>query len=90
MFCCTAFLIRDPDPFELFTFHFGSSDNADTGDNNSKPIDITIRGYKTNADQVWQSTGLTLWRASDYLCQYQMDNNDMFQNKRILELGAGL
>ena len=39
---------------------------------------------------MWKSTGLTLWRASDYLCQYQMDNLHLFQNKYILEIGAGL
>jgi len=55
-----------------------------------KVIDIKIRGFKKDADEVWQSTGLTLWRASDYLCRYQMENVRLFQNKRILELGAGL
>jgi len=76
---------KDPDPFELFSFQFERPDDKE------KSIDIQIRGYKTDADEVWQSTGLTLWRASDYLCQYQMDNlQTLFQNKRILELGAGL
>jgi predicted nicotinamide N-methyase len=41
---------------------------------------------------VWQSTGLTLWRASHYLCEYQLEHHQkLFQeNKRTLELGAGL
>ena len=51
-----------------------------------KFIDINIRGYKTDADQIWESTGLTLWRASDYLCEYQMKNNEIFQGKRVLEV----
>lgn len=56
----------------------------------SSSIDIEIRGCKTDADEVWQSTGLTLWRASDYLCQYQIENVSLFLDKRVLELGAGL
>ena len=59
-------------------------------DETNKIIDVQIRGYKTDADEVWQSTGLTLWKASHYLCQYQMDHIQLFENKRILELGAGL
>ena len=81
-------IIRDPDPFEIFTFQFSTNNNKDNDE--TKIIDIQIRGYKTDADEVWQSTGLTLWKASDYLCQYQMDNIQLFENKRILELGAGL
>jgi hypothetical protein len=52
-------------------------------------IEVTIRGYKTGADAVWKSTGLTLWKASLYLCQYQVENPHLFQG-RVLELGAGL
>ena len=72
----------------MFTFQFSTKNNKDNDE--TKIIDIQIRGYKTDADEVWQSTGLTLWKASDYLCQYQMDNIQLFENKRILELGAGL
>jgi predicted nicotinamide N-methyase len=88
---------RDPDPFETFSFRFenppvegdrrGEEVAPTTG---GRFIDIQLRGYKTDADEVWQSTGLTLWRASDYLCRYQMENLIMFQNRRTLELGAGL
>ena len=53
---------------------------------------VSVRGYKRHADAVWQSTGLTLWRASEYLCAYltQRHHKDAWQNGRILELGAGL
>ncbi|KAL7434788.1 hypothetical protein ACHAXM_004264 [Skeletonema potamos] len=60
-------------------------------------ISLQIKGYKTNAEQIWQSTGLTLWRASHYLCEYQIIQHSSHSNKlftgtktRILELGAGL
>ena len=88
-----AFIVyRDPDPFELLSFQFERPPCCDdtTEEKDNKVIDIQIRGYKKNADEVWQSTGLTLWRASDYLCQYQMENMQLFQNGKILELGAGL
>lgn len=97
---------KDADPFTLFSFHFEKTkmmlpqppvviDDA-TGNNvvvedDERFVNIQIRGYKTDADEVWQSTGLTLWRASaNYLAQYQMENLHLFHNKRILELGAGL
>jgi predicted nicotinamide N-methyase len=74
----------DPDPFELFSFDFRLPDK--------NTVSIQIRGYKTNADEIWQSTGLTLWRASSYLCEYQIEQYPRLfgSNKRVLELGAGL
>lgn len=79
---------KDLDPFEIFSFQFKRPNND--GTSCDKSLNINIRGYKTDADEVWQSTGLTLWRASDYLCQYQMENLQLFHDKRVLELGAGL
>ncbi|KAL7541912.1 hypothetical protein ACHAXR_012250 [Thalassiosira sp. AJA248-18] len=90
-FALSFFIFRDPDPFEIFSFQFKRPDDPTTSsDDENKVIDIQIRGYKTDADEVWQSTGLTLWRASNYLCQYQMQNLQLFQDKRIIEIGAGL
>ena len=31
---------------------------------------VSVHGYKRDADAVWKSTGVTLWRASEYLCDY--------------------
>lgn len=73
---------KDPDPFETFSFTFPGPQN--------EMIDVSIRGYKTDSDQVWKSTGLTLWRASEYLCQYMAKHAQLLQGKRVLELGAGL
>ena len=74
---------KDPDPFEVFSLRFPS--DADGGD-----IQVDIRGYKTDADAVWKSTGLTLWRASEHLCRYMAKNAELLKGKRVLELGAGL
>jgi len=73
---------KDPDPFETFCFNYCNEDNHS--------VEVSVRGYKTEADAVWQSTGLTLWQASNHLCRYMVDHRDMFHEKRILELGAGL
>ena len=104
---------KDPDPFQSFEFDFqysslastyyGSEDSNDDGDDDdddddeNKVIHISLRGYKKDADQVWQSTGVTLWRASEYLCQYllrrqiQSDtdrtlSSSFLKGKRILEV----
>jgi len=56
----------------------------------STTIRLDIRGYKTGSDQVWESTGLTLWKASRYLCDYTIRRASDLRGKRVLELGAGL
>lgn len=93
-------LFADPDPFEMFNFDFTLPSNnhqdneVDSSNNNisKRTLPLKIKGYKTDAEQVWQSTGLTLWRASHYLCEYQIEHySELFtSNKRVLELGAGL
>eukprot|EP00573_Skeletonema_grethae_P007294 CAMPEP_0201701428 /NCGR_PEP_ID=MMETSP0578-20130828/32600_1 /ASSEMBLY_ACC=CAM_ASM_000663 /TAXON_ID=267565 /ORGANISM="Skeletonema grethea, Strain CCMP 1804" /LENGTH=312 /DNA_ID=CAMNT_0048188741 /DNA_START=105 /DNA_END=1040 /DNA_ORIENTATION=- len=92
----------DPDPFQMFDFDFDLPSNnnsereeverVDGGNKDGKAntISLQIKGYKTDAEQVWQSTGLTLWRASHYLCEYQVEHPELFRNTRVLELGAGL
>jgi hypothetical protein len=71
---------KDPDPFQIFSFNFQNPLVKDD------TVDITIRGYKSEADEIWQSTGLTLWRASEFLCEFQLANPQMFQGKRVLEV----
>jgi predicted nicotinamide N-methyase len=84
----------------MFNFDFTLPSNnhqdneVDSSNNNisKRTLPLKIKGYKTDAEQVWQSTGLTLWRASHYLCEYQIEHySELFtSNKRVLELGAGL
>jgi len=59
-------------------------------DDESESINLNIHGYKTGSDEVWQSTGLTLWKASKYLCDYMVKHADELRGQRVLELGAGL
>ena len=87
----------DPDPLEIFTFKFHTrvedgGDECDTVDdivednNNENTVELNIHGHKTTSDAVWQSTGLTLWKASKYLCDYMVLHSKELQNKRILEV----
>ncbi|KAG7347593.1 type 12 methyltransferase [Nitzschia inconspicua] len=67
-----------------------ADDNQLSKKSSGDAIELKIQGYKTHSDQVWQSTGLTLWKASKYLCDYMVKQSQFLQHKRILELGAGL
>jgi len=103
---------KEQDSTELFTrtftlpaanpYHKNSDDDGTKNGNATKATTtIELQGYQAEADEIWKSTGLTLWRASDYLCEYLLeqpqlllrrrnnnDNND--NNRNVLELGAGL
>jgi len=103
-------IFKDGDPHENFSFRFelSSCDDDDYGPETAtckEVIDIELNGYKYSSDEIWQSTGLTLWRASEHLCRYLVKhrNDDMLdlmlrqdnsqrgsERIRILELGAGL
>ena len=75
---------KDPDPTQTFYFAFDDPNIA------GEQINIELKGYKPDTDQVWKSTGATLWRASEHLCKYMLKKSDLFHKKRVLELGAGL
>jgi predicted nicotinamide N-methyase len=98
---CGFDIFKDPDPFHVFDFTFqvfkaskaddhGEEEETASGSIQQPNINIHIRGYKTEADQVWKSTGLTLWRAAEHLCQYMVQHSELIQGKRVVELGAGL
>jgi len=74
---------KNPDPTETFSRQYALPASGET-------VTITLRGYQAEADEIWKSTGLTLWRASDHLCAFLLNHAEMLRNKRILELGAGL
>jgi len=68
-----------PDPHDVFSFHFSHGNSS---------IDIELRGFKAESDEIYKSTGLTLWRASKHLCHYMLQHADelLTDNKRILEV----
>ncbi len=53
-------------------------------------IEITLKGFKHEHERIFDSTGLTLWRASKLLCNFMCSNPNYIQNKSVLELGSGL
>jgi len=54
------------DSTQLFARTFSLRNNSNT----NSAITIQLQGYQAEADEIWKSTGLTLWRAADYLCEY--------------------
>jgi len=80
------------EPIERVTETDDENENANENANENKndSIRLEIHGYKTESDQVWESTGLTLWKASKYLCDYMVQHADELRGQRVLELGAGL
>ncbi len=53
-------------------------------------ISISLKGFKHEHERIFDSTGLTLWRASKLLCNYLSSNPHIVRNKHVIELGAGL
>ena len=53
-------------------------------------ISLELLGLKRELGQTLDSTGLTIWRAADHLCEYLFSNPDLLKDKYICELGCGL
>ncbi|CAI5717807.1 hypothetical protein KXD40_001135 [Peronospora effusa] len=68
---------------DSFEFKFGTSKGE-------AEIIIRLNGLRRDIGQTLQSTGLTLWRAGDFLSDYMSQNRGRFAGKSIIELGSGL
>lgn len=53
-------------------------------------INFTLKGVKQELGQTLDSTGLTIWRAAEHLCEYIENNASLFEDKVVCELGCGL
>lgn len=76
-----ADIFRDANPMDTFCFSLPNG------------LSIEIKGYKSDSDEIWTSTGLTLWKASEHLCRYLVTHSERLllrEDLQILELGAGL
>ncbi|CAI5724074.1 unnamed protein product [Hyaloperonospora brassicae] len=69
---------------ESFEFTFGANDE------HNAPIVLRLRGLRRDIGQTLESTGLTLWRAGDFLSTFLYEHRRRFAGKSILELGSGL
>lgn len=95
-------MFDDPDPFDTFVHTFNLPSGADAmetiegkdghlSDVCAETVTIVLRGHKAENGQTLNSTGLTLWRAAPILCQFLINNSDLYvRNKCVLELGGGL
>jgi predicted nicotinamide N-methyase len=81
-------LFADPDPLDTFQFEYTLPQN--TVNETENTVSITLTGHKAELGQTLHSTGLTLWRASELLCDYMVRTHTTVQQKNVLELGAGL
>jgi len=62
-------------PTTEFSFVYRLSDQEhDSNTSNPLNINLTLKGFPTESEQIWNSTGLTLWPASHYLCEYLVDH----------------
>ncbi|KAL4109371.1 hypothetical protein PRIC1_001071 [Phytophthora ramorum] len=69
---------------DSFVFKFGQPDEEEA------EITIRLNGLRRDIGQTLQSTGLTLWRAGDFLSDFMYQNRSRFADKAIIELGSGL
>lgn len=74
--------------------HFEMKDKDETFDvsyeDNDRTINFTLSGVKRELGQTLSSTGLTIWRAAEHLCDWIFKNSKYFEGKKVCELGAGL
>ena len=74
-----------PPSTERYTFTYPTNGNDDD-------INLDIKGFADDSEQIWNSTGLALWRSSRHLCQYLVSEECkiLIDAKSVLELGSGL
>ncbi|CAB9507424.1 family with sequence similarity 86 [Seminavis robusta] len=55
-------------PTEQFSFSYQLPGNNDD-------IVLELKGFPSESEQIWNSTGLTLWPCSHYLCEYLLEHH---------------
>ena len=53
-------------------------------------IRFEVKGVKRSLGQTLSSTGLTIWRAAEHLCEFIFRHPERFCNRTVVELGCGL
>eukprot|EP00980_Cylindrotheca_fusiformis_P006192 scaffold1325_cov95-Cylindrotheca_fusiformis.AAC.3 len=86
-----------PIPTETYSFSYMIDDEDDE---EKEEIEIELQGFSANSEAIWSSTGLTLWRSSEYLCNYLVQHRkelllyegcgERQRQRQLLELGSGL
>jgi hypothetical protein len=60
------------EPTDMYCYHDKLKDQ-ESGDD--KSISISLRGFDPESEAIWNSTGLTVWRSSHYLCEYLLQHS---------------
>ena len=74
-----SLLFADPDPMDTFIYEYKTQDD--------QTINVTLHGVKAENGQLLNSTGLTVWRASNLLCDYLARHPGIVEEKRVVEVG---
>lgn len=53
-------------------------------------ISFEVKGVKQALGQMLDSTGLTIWRAAEHLCEYLTKDPSVLTDRNVCELGGGL
>ena len=53
-------------------------------------IEFDVKGIKQTLGQTLDSTGLTIWRAAEHLCEYIVKDPSFLEGRHVCELGGGL
>ncbi|KAL7537725.1 hypothetical protein ACHAXR_008020 [Thalassiosira sp. AJA248-18] len=77
------FAPKEEDAYEIHKYNFEVSSDKKGKESNAA---ITLREQRDYD----VSTGMSVWKGSEILCQYLIEHPDLIRNKRILELGAGV
>lgn len=83
----------DKDENPMGSFDLFSTDKKDPKDEFQLTVgNVTVKlnGIKARYPHLLQSTGMTLWKGSEKLCQFLCDNPNVIRDKNVIELGAGL
>lgn len=86
--------------YPLSPFFTQQQQEEENDDETKEMIHLEIQGFPSDSEQIWNSTGLTLWPSSHYLCEYMLESfhegtllpttTSTSQTKLAVELGSGL
>jgi len=78
------------DVLEVVRDHFDVKDRDEVFVKDYAGVHMELLGVKRILGQTLSSTGMTIWRAAEHLCEFIANDVHRFANKRVCELGAGL
>mmetsp|Transcript_23547 Transcript_23547/g.50838 ORF Transcript_23547/g.50838 Transcript_23547/m.50838 type:complete len:307 (+) Transcript_23547:332-1252(+) len=74
------------DPYDVQEYTFPDKNHGDDDNNGKTQITIILREQKDYD----VSTGMSVWKGSEILCQYLIEHPHVIRGKKVLEVGAGV